>query len=171
MKNRFISGIIIIVLGQLIAIGPQTIFPVCGVGELKQEVTESSSHKDMDRNDHGEADGDKGSSAMDSPMKCSWTARAEIGVGGVIAIVGLLLIFTASSQIRFGLNLAVGFMGLLSFLLPSVFIGVCGSDRMGCRSLTLPVLSILSGSVMAVSIFNGIYLYKIHKGERKAYES
>lgn len=31
MKNRLLTGILLILLGAFIAFGPQTVFPVCGV--------------------------------------------------------------------------------------------------------------------------------------------
>jgi len=36
MKNRLITGILFIILGVLIAFGPITIFPVCGVNATQQ---------------------------------------------------------------------------------------------------------------------------------------
>lgn len=130
MKNRLISGIVFLIFGLLIALGPQIIFPVCGI------------------------------SGETAPMKCHWTARAELGAGLVIAFQGLLLLLFSSRQIRLGLNLAIGFNGVLALLLPTILIGVCGSTRMNCRSLTLPALVIFSTFVIAGSVINGIYLYQ-----------
>lgn len=140
MKNRLISGILFLIFGLLIALGPQIIFPVCG--------------------GQGET----------TPMKCYWTAQAELGAGLVIAFQGLLLILFSSRQIRMGLNLATGLNGVLALLLPTVLIGVCGSTRMNCRSLTLPALVILSTFVIAGSVINGIYLYQTGRTGGRTYE-
>lgn len=151
MKNRLISGIIFLALGLLIALGPQIIFPVCRSPAMGEEAAQSGPEKGMGMSAH---------ITGNSPMKCHWTARAELGAGLLIAIESLLLILLGSSKIRFGLNIAIGLNGILALLFPTVLIGVCGSTRMNCRSLTLPALVIISGLVIAVSVINGMYLYQ-----------
>lgn len=159
MKSRLISGIIFLALGLLIALGPQMIFPVCRSPVLGEEAAQSAPEKDMGMSEHNTGNTEE-ISFMNAPMKCHWTARAELGTGLLIAIESLLLILLRSSQIRFGLNLAIGLNGILALLFPTVLIGVCGSTRMNCRSLTLPALVIISGLVIAVSLINGIYIYQ-----------
>ncbi|OJU16248.1 MAG: hypothetical protein BGN88_00100 [Clostridiales bacterium 43-6] len=131
MKNRLFSGILFGVLGLLIAIGPQTVFHVCPVGDI--------------------------------PMKCHWTARAEIGLGVLIAISGILLLLFSKAQVRMGLSISLFFQGVLAFLVPNVLIGVCGGIHMDCHKLTQPVLTILSALIIIASAINGIYLYQIDK--------
>lgn len=138
------------VFGLLIALGPQFIFPVCEIP--------------------GGSHGLKEPASMITPMICHWTARAELGAGLVIAFQGLLLILFSGSQIRFGLNAAIGLNGILALLLPSVLIGVCGNTRMNCRSLTLPALVIFSTFVIAGSVINGIYLYQTGRTGGRTYE-
>lgn len=134
MRNRLIFGILSIAAGLLLASGPQTIFPVCGVHEHSGEA-----------------------------MKCFWTARAELGVGLSISILGLFSILAGSSRLRLGLTAAVLLNGILALLFPAVLIGVCGSTRMSCRALSLPALSVLSGLIIVISIINGVYLGRIDK--------
>lgn len=74
MKKKIISGALIFVFGLLIAIGPFSIFHVC-----KPDQSEMY-------------------------MKCYWTARAELGIGIVISILGLLSAISASAKTRIGLN-------------------------------------------------------------------
>ena len=74
MKKKIIFGALIFVFGLLIAIGPFTIFHVC-----KPDQSEMY-------------------------MKCYWTARAELGIGIVISILGLLSAISASAKTRIGLN-------------------------------------------------------------------
>ncbi len=130
MKNRIISGITFIILGLLIAIGPSSLFAVCGPME----------------------DG--------KFMKCHWTAQAEIGIGlGIVALAVLAIIF-ASKQIRIGLQLGIAVLSLIAIAIPTALIGVCGGEHMQCNALTRPVLLILGVITIVISVANTIYLFK-----------
>jgi len=169
MKNRLVTGILFIVLGGLIALGPKTVFPVCGV-HTQQTAIENNSKMDEHiangaesqekAKDAKDADG-MTSSAMEANkvMKCHWTAQAEFGIGLVIALLGLFLLFFKSEHTRLGLSIALGLNGLLALLIPSALIGVCGNVKMACRSLCLPVLIILGAIVTAAAAANVFYLF------------
>jgi hypothetical protein len=177
MKNRLISGIILVVLGALIALGPITIFPVCGIGdshaaemgdgEQAMQGDGTDAQPAMGEGAHGGEQpamgGSGGESSAESSttvMKCFWTARAELGIGALIAIVGVLLIVLKSRQIRLGLSLAAALNGILALLVPTALIGVCGHASMQCRIGTLPALVILSSFVIIVAALNTVYLSK-----------
>jgi hypothetical protein len=142
MKNRLLTGILFIILGGLIAIGPQTIFPVCEVHMA-------------------------GPASMSIPagtvMKCHWAARAELGVGFLIGLIGVFLIIFQSRQIRLGLSLALILNGILALLIPTALIGVCSSAHMTCRSLTLPALIIISSVIIVASAANVLYLHNFNR--------
>ncbi len=140
MKNKFIFGFLSIAIGLLIALGPLTIFPVCGVHEHSEEV-----------------------------MKCFWTARAELGVGFSISILGLLSIISGNPKFRLGLTAAILLNGILALLFPSVLIGVCGSTHMNCRALTLPALFILSSLIVTASVIQAAYLRYTNKEGTEEY--
>lgn len=171
MKTRLIFGILTIALGILIAWGPQTIFPICGIethsdsgSNMSADIENTDSvSTEMSSANSTKADAASQGTAMSSPMKCHWTGRAEIGVGTLISLIGLLLILFRSKQIRFGLSLALGLNGILALLLPTRLIGVCGSTRMSCRALTFPALIVLSGLIIVIAVFNSFYLYKSDK--------
>ena len=143
MKNIFtrrISGIIFIVTGLLIAIGPQTVFKPCTA--LLELV-----------------------SGRMVPMRCHWAAAAETGIGGAIAFLGLLLLFfpvgsKGSSQLRLGLSISLAVMGLVTVLLPTKLIGVCMTKTMECNLLMLPMLMVLGSAVIAAALANVFLLYK-----------
>ncbi|NLL77799.1 MAG: DUF4418 family protein [Clostridiales bacterium] len=134
LKNKYIYGFLTVVIGFLIAAGPQTVFQVCGVHEHSENV-----------------------------MKCFWTARAELGVGVSISILGLLSAIFGNPILRLGLTAGVLLNGILALLIPTVLIGVCGSNHMNCRALTLPALSVLSILIVAVSVIQAVYLRYTNK--------
>lgn len=138
MKKKIIFGALIFVLGLFIAIGPFTIFHVC-----KPDQSEMY-------------------------MKCYWTARAELGIGIVISILGLLSAISASAKTRIGLNISVVLNGIAAFLIPSFLIGVCDGKHMHCHAVALPALSILSAVVFALAVINIIYTYR--NGEKSKNE-
>lgn len=177
MKNRLISGILFIILGSLIAWGPQTFFPVCPTPIEETSAGDSgkmNEQKSMSMGSHGmeqAAEAEHGEGFMnpsaDMVMKCHWTSRAELGIGSLIALLGVLLIAFQSRQVRLGLSLSLILNGILALLIPTALIGVCDGAHMICRSLALPALSILSGLVVVISIANVVYLYKSNEGNER----
>lgn len=165
MSNRVITGILFIILGALIAIGPLTIFPVCGVHSTEQ-MDDDSGQKDIpmknEQSDSSAGNNMKSTMNMGTSMvmKCHWTARIELGIGILIVILGILLVVLQSVQIRLGLSISLVLNGILALLVPSVLIGVCGAVHMSCRSLTLPALTVLSSGDIIIALINTIYLYK-----------
>ncbi|PJM73028.1 hypothetical protein CS006_07215 [Bifidobacterium primatium] len=75
-------------------------------------------------------------------MKCHWTAQAEIGVGAMIAVLGLIALFV-EPKIRVGLSIAVILAGVLAIAVPTVLIGVCPGAMMHCHMVARPTLIVL----------------------------
>ena len=176
MKNRLITGILFIILGAFIAFGPLTIFPVCGVHSSQQasgheseqkkaQMSMKMGDKQVDSSDENASESTmtKGTGMV---MKCFWTARAELGLGILIAILGALIIAFQSVQIRLGLNISIILNGILALLIPISLIGVCDGVHMSCHSLTLPALAVISSALIIAAVVNAIYLYQSdHKGQ------
>lgn len=120
MKNhsRVASGITIVVLGALLALGPQFIFKICS-----QETATNS----------------------------FWTARALLGIGGVIVLLGAAMVFVADAQLLIGLSFATFLNGVLAFLIPNLLIGMNTDPNSTCRTTTLPALNIVSILLIIVS--------------------
>ena len=85
------------------------------------------------------------------PMKCHWTAIAEIAMAVPLAGVGAVMAVSKrkeSRRILAGLGIV---LGIFVILLPTALIGVCASAEMLCNSVMKPTL-ILSGIlIIAIS--------------------
>ena len=82
------------------------------------------------------------------PMACHYTAQAALGIGIVIAVLGVAGLFV-SDQTRAGLDIANAVLGVLTITVPTVLIGVCKGAMMHCHMVTLPTLIVL-GVLLAV---------------------
>ncbi len=132
-KSSMISkglGVVAVVIGFLVAIVPHYVFPVCQyVGML----IETSAGKYL-------------------PMKCYWTATAEIGLGAAIVLVGLLLIVSKQTETRRVLGTILAALGILVALVPTYLIGVCAMPDHPCRLATQPALILLGVVTVIVGI-------------------
>jgi uncharacterized membrane protein YedE/YeeE len=126
MKERII-GIVFIVPGLLLALGPQFLFKVCEpMGE--------------------------------NFMKCHWSAQAEIGIGALIAALGIALTLFAAPKTRLGLVIGILLSGVLALLIPHVLIGGCAMESMPCRKIAFPAITVISILLLIGSGFYTAYL-------------
>ena len=88
-------------------------------------------------------------------MACYYTGRAALGIGLVIAVLGIVALFV-KENVRTGLSIAVIVNSLLMIAVPTFLIGVCKSPMMHCASVTRPTLIVLS--VLAL-VFAAISVY------------
>lgn len=88
-------------------------------------------------------------------MACYYTGRAALGIGIVIAVLGIVAFFV-KENVRIGLSIAVIVNSLLMIAVPTFLIGVCKSPMMHCASVTRPTLIVLS--VLAL-VFAAISVY------------
>lgn len=161
MKNQIIVGIAVLIQGILLSTGTQTIFPVCGIRNNAKNGPQNMSMNG--KNSHTE-NGDMQMSSG-AKMKCYWTGRAEIGVGALIAVIGLFLLIFRKKQARLGLSLTLAPAGLLAILIPDVLIGVCEGANMTCRTLALPAINIIGAAVIVIACVNIFRLLKTGKEE------
>ena len=94
----------------------------------------------------------------DMIMKCHWSAQAEIGIGAVIAILGIALIFFADPKIRLGLTVGVFLSGVLALLIPHALIGGCPGHLMPCRKITFPSITVIAILLLIMAAVNALYL-------------
>ena len=137
MKTRIIFGALIIVLGLPVAIGPQTMFKPC---QNMLKVTNGQINED------GEV-----VITREVPMRCVWGARSLMGIGGMIALLGVAMIVFTSVKIRLGLAIGTLFSGIIALFIPTnVLVGVCIRAEMLCRQgFTQAVTSI---SILSIAV-------------------
>jgi hypothetical protein len=130
-RNRIIGGLTAAASGALTAIGPQTLFRIC------------------DQTHH-----------MEGLSVCFWTARAEIGIGTLIALIGVAYIFFADRHARVGLSLGAAGAALLSLAVANFLIGVDDSPMMACRLATLPALNVVAVITVVLASANTVWLLR-----------
>jgi len=86
------------------------------------------------------------SSSKSIPMRCLYTARAEIGLGVLLLAVGALLFISRKLESRRFLSILALILGIFVILLPTALIGVCVNPDMPCVVLMKPIL-LLTGIV------------------------
>ena len=92
-----------------------------------------------------------------TPMKCYWTAQAELAVAGPLLLVGGLVIFNRRKETQRTLSMAGALLGVFAILLPTSLIGVCASDEMLCNILMKPTL-VFSGVAVVTAGLLGLVL-------------
>jgi hypothetical protein len=90
------------------------------------------------------------------PMKCHWTAIAEIGVGIMLGLTGLLMLRSQRKETERSLGILGVSSGALAILFPTALIGVCANPSMTCNMVMLPTM-ILAGT-LAIAISAGLLL-------------
>ncbi|MDP4093618.1 MAG: DUF4418 family protein [Bacillota bacterium] len=141
MKNKSITGMIIIVLGVLVALIPKVIFPVC------TNRIELMNGKTLF-------------------MKCHWTAMTELMIGTLIVFNGILLIVFKKHETRIALSIMLFLLGLAALLIPTAVIGMCETATMACRVGTEPALIVVSVITMALGIGNIYFQSNCIKSEQ-----
>lgn len=94
------------------------------------------------------------------PMKCLWTARAEIGMGVLLLAVGFFLFISSKLESRRFLTILALILGIFIILFPTGLIGVCINPDMPCVVLMKPILlltGIVTGALgMVATVWNFI---------------
>jgi len=98
----------------------------------------------------------------DMIMKCYWSARAEIGVGAVIAVLGIALIVFTCKKIRLGLVIGIFLSGIDALLIPHALIGGCAMHAMPCQKIAFPAITVIS-----ILVIIGAGLYTVYLARKK----
>jgi hypothetical protein len=101
-------------------------------------------------------------SGKTTPMKCTWTARAEIATGVPILAVGAMMLFARRRESLRYLGGLGAVLGIFAMLLPTSLIGVCSGSMM-CHTVMQPSL-LTFGALVTISGLVGMML-SWRKGE------
>jgi len=125
------------VLGLLVALTPTVLLPVC------DDVVKTAAGGTV-------------------PMRCHYTAQAEIAVGGLLVLVGALLFaFGQENKMRGVLSALALAIGVIVILIPTVLIPTCRTPTMECNIGSKPGL-ILEGVV--ILLIGAIGVWSAWKG-------
>ena len=91
-------------------------------------------------------------------MACFYTAKAEIGVGAVILILGIVTLALSDRKARLGISIAQFLNAILVLALPLKLTGICKMSEMACRAKTLPALIVISVILLVTAGVNAGYL-------------
>ena len=96
----------------------------------------------------------------DMKMACFFTKKAEIGVGLVIAALGVIYFFLKNKDIRLGISIAQFLNAGLVLAFPAKLTGLCKMSDMACRVKTYPALIVLSVLLVLTAAANIVFLIK-----------
>jgi len=129
VKKNLLCGAVVIVLGLLIALGPEFLFKVCSA--------------------HGS-----------TFHLCHWSARAELGIGMLIAALGICLIVFSDLKTQLGLYIGIFFSSIIALSIPNALIGGCNIKTMACRRVAFPAITIISIIALVFSVIMVVYMEK-----------
>jgi hypothetical protein len=153
MNSNIIKGSIITLLGLFIAFGPQFLVKACPsvmVQAMPSEVSIDGcggcgcSGNSPTALSEVLAEGCGSGGLAGSFSICYWSARAEIGIGMLIAALGLCLLIFNDPKTQLGLLIGVFMSGIVAIGIPYALIGGCNIMSMACRSVTFPAITIVS---------------------------
>jgi hypothetical protein len=85
------------------------------------------------------------------PMKCNWSAQAEIVVGAGLLAVGILTLVSRKKETTSFLAIIGIVLGAAVILVPTKLIGVC-SSLMPCDTFMQPFLIAMGGLVIVLCV-------------------
>jgi len=134
MPNKFsfkdwIFPVFFIIFGLLISLGPLLLFKTCAYCCCLDEV----------------------------PV-CHYAARAELGTGIIIVVLGICFFVFPDPKTRLGLTVGIFFSGIIALLIPHLLIGGCDEKTMTCHMVTYPILTLISVLVLVLSVLAMIFL-------------
>lgn len=86
------------------------------------------------------------------PMKCLWSARAELALGIPFLVAGLLMAIARHKESIRSLSILGIVFGILIILIPTNIIGVCSNPDMECLSVMKPLLLVVGILTILVSL-------------------
>jgi hypothetical protein len=83
---------------------------------------------------------------------CHWSARAEIGMGLLIAALGICLIVFSDSKTQQGLAIGIFMAAIIALSTLHVLIGGCNVMTMACRRIVFSALTVECTTLLVISV-------------------
>jgi hypothetical protein len=93
---------------------------------------------------------------MTIPMKCHWSAQAELGLAVPLLAVGVLMVIRRRSGDPAALALLSGILGVVIALIPTFLIGVCRNPEMRCNMIMRP--SLIFAGILVIIVSAGYWI-------------
>jgi hypothetical protein len=103
------------------------------------------------------------------PMKCHWTALAEIAMAAPLLVVGGLMAFNRRRETLRALSILGIVLGIFVILLPTNLIGVCMGAEMLCNMIMKPTL-VLTGALITSASLVALMILRREQAEQVATE-
>jgi len=84
-------------------------------------------------------------SGMQAPMRCTWTERAVLGIGGLVMVIGLIM--TAAHQAARLISAVAVASGVLLLVVPMWLIPTCANPAMPCNLSLKPGVLLVGGLI------------------------
>jgi hypothetical protein len=98
------------------------------------------------------------------PMKCLWSARAELALGIPLLVAGLLMALARLRESVRSLSIMGIVLGVLIILIPTSIIGVCANPDMVCLSIMKPLMIVVGILTVLVSLA-ALVLNELRRGD------
>ena len=83
---------------------------------------------------------------------CHWAGQMLLGVGALLAALGLLALIHRDQSVRAGLLLAAAAASILGLLTPGTLISLCKMSTMRCRAIMQPAAMVLCALALLLSL-------------------
>lgn len=90
-------------------------------------------------------------------MKCHWMGQAVMGLGGVIAVLGILMLLVKDKKMAAAFSISAALVSGLAIAVSSHLIGGCSHHHMSCQMHTIPAVSIVGGILFVLGLGYAIY--------------
>jgi len=82
---------------------------------------------------------------------CHWSAQAELGMGMLVAALGLCFIIFSDLKAQQGFAIGIFLTGIIVLGIPHALIGGCTAKTMACHKVAFPALTVESVILLAYS--------------------
>jgi uncharacterized membrane protein len=145
-----VGAVLVVALALVVGVVPQ--FSHCKTASPMGATAATSSTAPAGGSTLAAARAAASASTTPTPMRCYWSARAEIGVALPLLGCGVLLFFSRRREARRALLILIGTLGAVAMLVPTELIGVCAQSSAVCRTTMLPTLLAAGGLTVALSL-------------------